>query len=371
MGEWLPKYRAWFFLALLIILSGCATGISTGNSAEIPVPPDGINIVPYNLQVISRLTGATLETDTFPNTGNTLQYGIGGTDLGFFWKMADGRLGVFFGDTYGNDFVPGRGGPEEAGEWRNNVLAFTKDKNLEDGLTLDEFVTGENGMAKEVIFKAEGSHTAIPTSAISINGVEYVHYFDLDKWNGWVTNFSSLYKSTDGGYNWTACPEVKFRRGSKFSIVIYTRDENWIYMIGSASLRRSPPYLARFREKDILSQKDYQYWNAGKGWMTGNEDEATELFPGPVGEGSIIYNEKFKAWIITYLNDAGRKIELRNAPALTGPWSAPQTLVRYADYRGLYAPYIHPASTGSTFYFTMSLWFPYNVFFMRADLKQD
>ncbi len=349
---------------------GCKPAGSLKGSATFPVEisaDKGIEV--SGLKVLSRLTGSSIPGENYPNSGLTAQYGVGGTDLGILWTMADGRTGIFFGDTYGHDFKPGKGGPEDASEWRNNVLAFTSDKNLEDGLDIDEMITDKNGHAVEVLTKSPRGHTAIPTGAISIKGVEYVHYFDLKSWTNWVTNFSSIYRSSDTGKTWQACPQVMFKRNSKFSIVAYASKDKWNYMIGGASLRKSPPYLARFRDEDILNQKEYQYWNNVKGWVKGNEDAATAIFPGPIGEGSLIYNQEFKRWIFIYLNDKGRQIEMRDADEITGPWSVAKPVMLARDYPGLYGPFIHPQSDGKDLYFTMSQWRPYNVFFMKATLK--
>ena len=63
---------------------------------------------------------------------------------------------------------------------------------------------------------------------------------------------------------------------------------------------------------------------------------------------------------------------LRDAAALTGPWSAPKILAKAADYPGLYGGYIDPLhNSGKDLYFTLSQWHPYNVFWMHAVLQQD
>lgn len=360
-----------FFAFIFLFLAGCTAKNVQTNKVIAPVRGGNAGVVPYHLERISRLTGATLPEDTVPDLGHTTKYSVGGTDLGIFWKMGDGRTGIFFGDTYGNDFRPTKGGPGDASQWRNNVLAFTNDNVLHDGLTIDEMLVRpeQPDYAIEAFQKAKGSHTAIPTSAVHIDGTDYVHYFDLLKWNGWVTAFSSIYKSTDNGNTWQRCYEVVFNRGSKFSVVAYAQEGDWIYMIGSATLRKSEPYLARFKKGDILKQSRYEYWNISKGWVRGNEAEATAIFPGPVGEASLFYHEEFKSWIYVYLNDAARRIELRDAEKITGPWSEARMLVSADDYPGLYGPFIHPGSKGEDLYFTMSQWRPYNVYFMRAKLK--
>ena len=64
-------------------------------------------------------------------------------------------------------------------------------------------------------------------------------------------------------------------------------------------------------------------------------------------------------------------IVLRTADKPQGPWSLPKTLVTTASLRGgIYAPYIHPWSSGSDLYFTLSLWSNYSVMLMHTTLSK-
>ena len=91
--------------------------------------------------------------------------------------------------------------------------------------------------------------------------------------------------------------------------------------------------------------------------------------PAPVGELSVVWNDYLDRWIMTYLDEPQHGIVIRDAPALTGPWSDTQVVVSSVDYPSLYGSYLHPlASSGETIYFNMSQWGPYNVLLMRARL---
>lgn len=49
----------------------------------------------------ARMTGQPVPGETIPSPNNTpVNYNIGGTDLGIFWKMSDNKVGILFGDTY-------------------------------------------------------------------------------------------------------------------------------------------------------------------------------------------------------------------------------------------------------------------------------
>lgn len=68
----------------------------------------------------ARMTGQPVPGETIPSPNNTpVNYNIGGTDLGIFWKMSDNKVGILFGDTYGKAWRPGH-----TPEWRSNAMAW-------------------------------------------------------------------------------------------------------------------------------------------------------------------------------------------------------------------------------------------------------
>jgi hypothetical protein len=71
---------------------------------------------------------------------------------------------------------------------------------------------------------------------------------------------------------------------------------------------------------------------------------------------------------MSYLDESRSAVVLRHASAPTGPWSGERVLAHGSEFPGLYGAYIHPWSTETDLYFTMSQWGPYNVFLMHAPL---
>ncbi len=326
---------------------------------------------------IARVTGRPLRDEPFPTPVNTAtEWNVGGTDLGIMWEMEAGNYGIFFGDTYGSDFAPNPSSPgPNGGSWRCSVLGFSSDTNLEDGLTITRMAEDNGGNAREIIAAGKdqsgnGDWTSIPTAAIRANGHDYVHYFNLKSWTGWVTNYSGMYKSADNGQSWSKCEDVRFGANSGFGQVGYFKKDGYVYMIGTETGRDSPARLARFRESDIENQEAYAYWNAAaQQWLVGDEAQATVIIDDKVGELSFIYNQKHQKWIIAYFNADRYNITMRTAEELTGPWSEPYELAAGSEYAQLYGSYFHPLSvTGDDLYFTMSMWMPYNVFLMKAEL---
>lgn len=343
---------------------------------------DSAGLYLTNVQMVARVTGEPVKTETIPSPNNTLLYNVGGTDLGIMWDMGEGRIGLFFGDTCGKNRPPEGG---NGGDWRSNVLAFSNDSILEDGITFSSVVLDSLGNAREVVLcpkdlSGEGEYSSIPTGAIRANGVDYVHYMSIRKWNvppkDWETNYSSMYSSSDGGENWKRCYDVNFKSLSNFGQVCYAKKDGYIYMIGTQSGRSGAPYLARFFEKDILDQWQYEFWNETRGWVKGEEWAATPIFEAPVGEASLLYHEKYKCWIITYVERkpdviaSCRALMYRYTEDITGPWSEKREIASQDDYPGLYCAYMHPLkNSDDELYFCMSLWDVYNVFLMKADLK--
>ena len=323
---------------------------------------------------IARVTGSPMMGETLLNPNNTaLDWNVGGTDLGIIWEMQPGQYGVFFGDTFGRDFSPNYENPGPNGSsWRSNVLAFSTDNNLEDGLTLNSMVTDDRGDAKEIVqsAKSETDITSIPTAAIRANGSDYVHYFNMRNWDTWTTNYSGMYKSDNNGQTWIKLNDINFKPDSPFGQVGYFKKDGYIYMIGTQTGRSSTASLARFKEADIENINQYEYWNGTtETWEKGNENLATTIIDDEVGELSFIYNIKLNKWIIAYFNGPRYNITMRTAENITGPWSEPYELASGSEYAQLYGSYFHPKSVESeVLYFTMSMWLPYNVFLMKVVL---
>jgi len=326
---------------------------------------------------IARLTGNAMGGERFPSPNQTAQkWNVGGTDLGIIWELTPGRYGLFFGDTFGSDFAPNHQKPgPNGGSWRSNVLAFSEDGQLEDGITFSEMAVDTKGRAREIVFggkdgSGNGNWTSIPTGAIRANNVDYVHYMNIRNWTGWITNHSGLYKSTNDGKTWSRCGNVNFAATSKFGQVGYFKKDGYVYMIGTPPGRNGSACLARIAEADMENQSNYEYWNGNdQQWIKGEEDKATVIISGTVGELSFIYNESFKKWIIAYFNSDKYNITMRSADNITGPWSAPVELAAGTQYAQLYGSFFHPLSVrGRNLYFTMSMWLPYNVFLMKVEL---
>lgn len=342
-----------------------------------------------NVCMVARLTGTSLPGETLFNPNDTgTDFDVYGTDLGLMWHIEGNRVGLFFGDTSGEGFVINKNGGNGA-NWRSNVLAFSTDTNLEDGLKIDSMLLDAEGKAREVCDGAKANpevyQTSIPTSAIRAGKIDCVHYMNIYDWGAphgrWLTNYSSLYTSDDDGHTWIRRKEVIFSSESHFSQVAYAKRNGWVYMIGTQAGRGDAAYLARFHEKDILNMQAYEYWNSNRSeWVRGDETAATPILHGPVGEASLMWHKKFKRWILTYNYDPNHdKAPLTKKHAILycdtddiTKWGAPKVLATAEKYPALYCAYMHPLKDNDDkLWFIMSMWGPYNTFLMSADLALD
>lgn len=146
-------------------------------------------------------------------------------------------------------------------------------------------------------------------------------------------------------------------------------NDGYLYSFGTPPGRGGSAYLARVPQRFVPDLTKYQYWNGdSNSWVPNKPDAATPVIPGPVGEMSVQYNTYLKQYLALYTNGMN-DVVARTAPAPQGPWSAEQMLVSsWQMPGGIYAPMMHPWSTGKDVYFNLSLWSAYNVMLMHTVL---
>lgn len=337
-----------------------------------------------DFKVVSRITGKEDNGhDGLPkvayevNNDTPGRFDVGGTDLGITWEISPGKYGMFFGDTFGADFKPNLTNPSPGGSnWRGNVLLFSEDTDLSDGLSITGAVTDYLGRAKEICFSAHitsgtGDYTSIPTGAVHAGDAEYVHYMNIKTWYGWVSNFSSYFKSTDGGQNWNRVKSISFASRSNFGQVGMFNHEGYVYIVGTVTGRSSKPCLARVPEDRMDFQEEYEFWN-GLGWMKGKEEAAVPIFDDYSGELSFAWFPQHRKWVLLYLNEQRNdQITMRYADNVIGPWSEPQVLTDGNSFWRPYGSFIHPLSLkgGDDIYFVMSAWNAYNTYLISGKLR--
>ena len=351
--------------ALVVVLAGCSSGEAPASME--PFVLSGVT----NVTKVSQITG--------PDSPNsTDRFGVAGTDLGSMFE-ADGKVWFVFGDTFGqrDPGMTGGGG----GEWRSNTMAHSTDTDPADGIKLDGFVVGEDGRATELLSseKIDNSEmTVIPTYGFAANDAMYLAFMSVRHWGEpgeWETNFSGLGKSTDQGRTWTKLDAPRWGGESNFVQVSVANIDGELHFWGVTHGRFGGVRLMKVPEDRVEEQDAYRYYTgtdgAGAPVWSAEEAAATTIVDDTVGELSVVWNAHLSRWLMTYTNGGGLGVTIREGVHPWGPWGEPITLLSQQDVPGLYSPYQLPkyvGNGGSTIYFTLSVWDPYNVYWYRADL---
>lgn len=330
---------------------------------------------------------------------NTLvRFDMSGADLGIMWDNgmtgADNQVLIAFGDTFGNCNVPGQ-------EWRSNTLFRSADRNLADGISVPDPVYGNvyagspvtadrPNFSKQIIASlglAPQEVTVIPTTGISVGTTQYVDFMSVAAWGNpgsWSTNFSAIAVSNDNGENWTV-PRSSIRPSWFFSVPslllspnmfiwgyqnfqqgAFVRKDGYVYAFGTGAGRGGMAFVSRVAEDAITNVWSYEYYSPF-GWIPACPFCAIQVIWDATSEMSVAWNDYLNKFIVLYTN-ALNNVVMRTADQPEGPWSDATTLVTSASMPGLYAPFIHPWSSGPELYFNLSLWGPYSVMLMHTTL---
>lgn len=340
-------------------------------------------------------SGATVvDTLVGPNSSSYQRFGISGADLGIVWDngYSGGQRQVLiaFGDTFGNCTLQDQ-------EWRKNTLFRSPTKDLSNGMSVDDPVPGDTfggspvtaarpNFSRQVIQSlnlAATEVTVIPTAGISVGTRQYVNFMSVSQWGSpgqWSTNFSAVAVSDDNGETWTVprtsirpswfntVPGVQFVWGDQnFQMGAYLRYNGYVYAYGTGAGRGGMPFLSRVSEDAVADKSAYEYYTPF-GWLKGFPFLAIQVVWAPGSEMSVAWNDHLKKFVMLYTNTVS-DVVMRTADKPEGPWSSAKTIVTSAAVPGgIYAPYIHPWSTGSDLYFTLSRWSDYSTLLMHATL---
>lgn len=369
-----------------------SSGSSGGGSGKDPQGPQGaLPQINGNATAVSWVTGPESQNDTYD------RFGISGTDLGISWDGGAGQTLMAFGDTFGDCSVAGT-------QWRSNVLMRSSDNTLSDGIAISPGVPGDSrsgavvdagnpNFASEIVSTlgiAGVEDTVIPTAGIEIAGTQYMNYMSVRSWGDpgrWVTNFSAIATSVDNGQTWsTDLNTIRLNSGipvdglppqfddsnGKFQMNAYVEGrDGFIYQYGTPNGRFGAAFLARVAPQQILDLSAYQYFaGADKGWVAAVDiGDSEPVVPDPVSEMSVAWNETLQKYVMMYGDEAAHTIVARTSTTPEGPWSPPKTILNALETAGgIYAPYIHPSSSGNDLYFTASRWVDYNVMLLRTNV---
>ena len=367
-------------------------------AAALLLSPPDLRVL--DVRKVSQITGETDRQRGIPTDNRTeSRVGLRGVDLGASFEHR-GRLVFLFGDTWPV-------GPNTLDRpVDGDAIAFSSDRNPDDGLTLDFLTAADGKYAAVRIPGVSLGGFEVPNGGFSANGHMYAVYTtDHSRGpRGEVMGRSVLARSDDGRA-WTRVYDLSREHFINVSpAVVDARDTpglpadrgRFVLMwAGGKEYRRSSPRLACVPIAQVEDRTAIRYWTA-KGWSERESDAEPVVRHDEVGELSVAYCEPLGRWLMAYNSGNPRGILLRTAERAVGPWSDAVTLFdpkegygrfmhvasgsdpmadpgRAGEYGGEYAPYMIPrffrrTPEGARVYFVMSTWNPYEVVLMRADL---
>lgn len=390
-------------------VSSTTTPLPVATFAPSPSPtpaattPPAIHYLEGSSRKICQLTGEIDRQTGEPTLNRTeSRFGLVGTDLGASFEH-QGKLVFLFGDTIG---ARRRGGGDS--------MAFSSDFEPEDCLALD-FLTNAEGVYRspEVPGITLGGFE-VPTGGFSDGHAMYV-FFTTDHSEAKVMGRSVLAVSRDEGQSFSLLYTVSSEKFINIAPVVVEAEATpglpihsgrGVLLWGSGTYRRSNPYLAFLSLEEVENPQALRYFagldESGAPRWSAQEAEAIPLFEQPcLGEISVAWNPFLARWMMLYNCPEPRGINLRVAEQPWGPWSQPEVIfnpVRDQGYchfmhvswqtktcdsvhdpgrentnGGEYGPYIiAPLTTGddsgSTIYYTLSTWNPYNVMLMSSRI---
>jgi hypothetical protein len=365
---------------------GSGAGLSASQSATASARPSPLGVLlASQATMIAQVAGIPSNEPAAAQVNDTARlYQVDAADLGIVWDGGNGKVLIAFGDSYGNHWTAKpTGGPADTvgatADWRCNTLAVSSDHHLTDGLRIDTMIQDRAGHAGQILgcAKQPGSETTvIPTSAIHVGNADYLSYMSVRQWQNewsWQTNYSGVAVSYDGGRTWTKTSATwpnNTGYSDPFQMTAFAQYGGYVYRFGTPNGRAGNAYLSRVPPGDLLNPASYQYWT-GRAWEAGRDTLAVPVASGPIGELSVEYDASIRKWLMVSVDQTLDAITLRTADAPAGPWSAGQVLVKGSDYPGLYGGFIHPWSSGSDLYLTVSMWGPYQVYLMHSTLTVE
>jgi Domain of unknown function (DUF4185) len=311
---------------------------------------------------------------TGPATSSA-KFGVGGADLGIAVRLANGRTGFIFGDSFENAGVGGPG-------WRSPIMlrsSQTTPAELDGGIRFDDAVGGD--YARQLWSTrtrprrgARGRFsTVLPADAITVDGRLYL-FAIVNRGLGNVA-WTEIAYGDDCGDSWhdggPGARRVGSHHDGRQQLITWEHDPHtgWVYVIASAFTRSENAYLYRVRAGDLLDRSAWQPW-AGT-WLRA---EPLPLLPPGTAVGEMSLRRVENRWVFSYFEASSETIRvkvlrsptddmgaaptttvLRNT-AWTAPPGSPPDGCTAGTLSQLYGGYIVPGSTLRRLHLVVSHW---------------
>ncbi|HEX7662530.1 MAG TPA: DUF4185 domain-containing protein [Pseudonocardiaceae bacterium] len=297
--------------------------------------------------------------------GHTVDFGIGGTDLGVTALAPDGRLVSVFGDTFERAGVGGPG-------WRSPVVLFGDPATARTGIEWFGSA-GPGSYAAQVLPYRHDSvingvrvSTMLPTDVITIGTEMFLHVMVCEGLGN--VHWTEIHRSTDNGETWqrTGASWPGDQHSGLFQMLTWAQgDDGHVYVFSTGFQRNRGLILQRVPAERLTDPAAWQAWGFRQGeWAWGNPP--TIVLAGAYGELSL--RRVAGRWLLAFFDAGHYRIDVMTIERLTGDlYEAPRgTALRGVSWRAedhargdvaqLYGGYIVPGSTLDQLHLVVSQW---------------
>jgi hypothetical protein len=217
----------------------------------------------------------------------------------------------------------------------------------------------------------------IPTSGFAIGDRTFLTYTSIRNWGPssgqWVTNYSGIAYSDDGGANWFKVPKAVWRNTGRdlafqMTSAVVVGDE--VYLYGSPPGRIGGVFLQKVKATDVLDQSKYKVWNGGE-FSSAEKTAPSPLAWGALGDFNVAYHPGVQRFVMVNTDMVRNAIVMRQSASPLGPWSDPEVIASGTDYPSLYAPRVLPGSSGNDLFFVVSQFSSYNTYLMHTNVTKQ
>lgn len=379
---------------------GSGQGDGTETEEEWTVPEGSFTLSDRVMYVMDRgfATGANAAV-------STKKWGVGGTDLGIpFYDEELERLYITFGDTFATAPM--------GGTWNSNATLYTDDLDFSQGIRWEGALEGMSPAALQVtpitrnvssrngfgltqfdISAPNAVSTTIPTGTISLDGVYYMFYMEVDAFSPtgeWNVYANRVVKSSDKGETWTRVTSLEWVAlepdGSQGAAPGFAQifpleaEDGYVYIYGIPAGRSGGVQLGRVLKENFEDFEAYEYYydkdaDGTVEWRKGSDGlrairgrDSSYIVPPSCGELCVTYNPYLQRYTMYYLQN-NSTIALRRSVNPWGDWSSSDSIVTQGQISGLYGAFTHPVMSthdGKRVYLLVSEWGAYNVHLLEV-----
>lgn len=330
-----------------------------------------LTISPQQAILVAQITGN--------GSGQTGHWQMGGADLGVMWLNPDTNVTFHaFGDNFKTVQEPSPFSGPVGSDWKPNALGRSTFVDFRGGVTWNNFNVDSNGDRTPILPLLSGEDGCVPTGGIHVNGTDYLSYvvYSAGHTDQSQTNAGGTAQSTDGGKSWQRNFNCFWNQNAQLTDPFqqsafaydWVHGGQYVYRFTTQSSRAGDIHLLRCPTTGVANKSTYQYWT-GSAWVS-DETKVGILIPGPAGEMSARYDDLLNVWYVMYHDDNAGYTVFQYAPSPTGPWSAKLNIFPDTARQpyGIYAPEIHPQSSGTSLFFCGSDWNTYETYLFYSKL---